>query len=556
MKQSNHYRVKQLVLQGYLNGKPRDRIALDVGVSDGKVSGIIKEWTAEIGITSIEAVREFAVTMRKSGITFRQCTEGYGIHQLLKNLGIGGVPNDENGEGHDANGEIISFMEGIFMACKDLAIMPSKVLSWIRDLLDCHNNLPSFDTGIPFVSRVSRNIAQTIEEKRLLQEGKQYLLREICDLESKRDNAQANLNKKLQKEKEAMAYIKWYHEIKKVLSDTYGIGIGETKDLAKLMHDFKHHGYDASAIIWEYNSALSIRQEIMDNERKIREIHERGTVLNNLALFYKSQMDMHRQAWHTFMELEAMGFGLNELQQLRNTISETAEANNIPCDMAVRKFLNDVEGQYNRKLGFEGKVSERSRELAHLKKEIDNKWLMLQLNPITGKALNTLFQNGLSEQDIVGINHMVQNFKNSGSGSTCPNETYSDIQGSRCSKDHENKGSEPWRVLEDELIKYGCFELSIKEQSEKLYRIKQEIQESDRQKEGAMAHCQLAISLANIINYKISYLNGLMYRHLNECPHNKIKAPSPLTPPMLVLVVYNSKSGNREKEGEEGEKQN
>ncbi len=60
--------VKTLVIQGYLNGKTRDQIATDVGISGGKVSGIIKDWTAEIGKPNVESMRDFATMLNKSGI--------------------------------------------------------------------------------------------------------------------------------------------------------------------------------------------------------------------------------------------------------------------------------------------------------------------------------------------------------------------------------------------------------------------------------------------------------------------------------------------------------
>jgi hypothetical protein len=44
--------------------------------------------------------------------------------------------------------------------------------------------------------------------------------------------------------------------------------ISKTKELTKLMHDFKYHGFNAPAIINEYNHGLSLRLEVADNERK------------------------------------------------------------------------------------------------------------------------------------------------------------------------------------------------------------------------------------------------------------------------------------------------
>ncbi len=79
------------------------------------------------------------------------------------------------------------------------------------------------------------------------------------------------------------------------------------------------------------------------------------------------------------------------------------------------------------------------------------------------------------------------------------------------------------------------------------------------QKQEILAYCHLAITLSNIINYKISHLKGRMYQYQNKYPRDKVKMFSPLSSPILILVfVYDNKLDNKEKgEGEgEGDKQN
>lgn len=64
-----------------------------------------------------------------------------------------------------------------------------------------------------------------------------------------------------------------------------------------------------------------------------------------------------------------MGFGLEELKLLWNTINEIAVANNIPLDEAPQKFVKDIEKQYDNKLGFESLVENLKAELNTLTQE-------------------------------------------------------------------------------------------------------------------------------------------------------------------------------------------
>jgi hypothetical protein len=102
-----------------------------------------------------------------------------------------------------------------------------------------------------------------------------------------------------------------------------------------------------------------------------------------------------------------MGFGLKELGQLWLTISEIAKANIIPAEQAVSKFLKDVEEQYRDKLGFEDKVNEKRNEILQLNNQVNYDRLILQFAPFIGTALLNHYKNGVSEQEIVGINQLI-----------------------------------------------------------------------------------------------------------------------------------------------------
>ena len=65
-----------------------------------------------------------------------------------------------------------------------------------------------------------------------------------------------------------------------------------------------------------------------------------------------------------------MNLGLKELKLLMSTITEIAQANNIAHDKAVSKFFRDIEEQYDKKLGFENKISEKILEVGDINNNI------------------------------------------------------------------------------------------------------------------------------------------------------------------------------------------
>jgi hypothetical protein len=119
------------------------------------------------------------------------------------------------------------------------------------------------------------------------------------------------------------------------------------------------------------------------------------------------QLNQHKQSIDIQHQLEIMGFGFKEIKQLWNTILEITEANKVPYKEAVSKFLGDVDEQYDNKLGFESKVQEKKNEILNLKNQLNVDRLVLQLIPYIVPSLQNLFQKGVTEEDIINMNHLV-----------------------------------------------------------------------------------------------------------------------------------------------------
>ena len=80
--------LKEGIIKEWLSGKNRDNIAIENGLSSGTVSNVVREWKEEIGSLSADQLREFAVTLRKSGMTPLQCGRGFRILNILHDLGF------------------------------------------------------------------------------------------------------------------------------------------------------------------------------------------------------------------------------------------------------------------------------------------------------------------------------------------------------------------------------------------------------------------------------------------------------------------------------------
>jgi hypothetical protein len=137
--------LESCVIRDYLNGKTRKQISEDNNTSTGNVSNITNEWKRRIGKPEAEEIRELVSLVRKSGLSVKQCADGYRTMQLMKISGI----IDDNDNDKDNSEEFVAFVKDVYLNCKNADIPPAILVKWIRDLFDCfsvgnYNNNNSF----------------------------------------------------------------------------------------------------------------------------------------------------------------------------------------------------------------------------------------------------------------------------------------------------------------------------------------------------------------------------------------------------------------------------
>ena len=208
--------------------------------------------------------------------------------------------------------------------------------------------------------------------------------------------------------------MEWYDFLKQNLADNHDMNLdNEIVAFSSMIRDFKKYNYNFLDVINEYKQIRSLRHErdriqndINLNTPIQQGLHEQIDSLN-------SQLDVSRQTMKIYGELIAMGFDLKKLKQLYYTIVEISLANNMPVQDAVVKFLNDIEDQYDSKLGFENKIKELRAKMDELKNEIPEYRSNLQIQSLVAPSLLYLPNNGVTNEDIINMSQLVGSFQNS-----------------------------------------------------------------------------------------------------------------------------------------------
>src|SRR6266705_4121917 len=79
--------VKKHVINQYLSGDSRDRIAADNGIGAGTVSNIIGEWKKGVEDSDYDSVRELAVYSKKEGFGLIDIASYIRLNKYIQKLG-------------------------------------------------------------------------------------------------------------------------------------------------------------------------------------------------------------------------------------------------------------------------------------------------------------------------------------------------------------------------------------------------------------------------------------------------------------------------------------
>ena len=203
-------------------------------------------------------------------------------------------------------------------------------------------------------------------------------------------------------------------------------------------------------------------------------------------------MNTHNQTISIHKDLESMGFGLKELTFLYDTITEIAFENDIPVGKAIKKFLSDVEEQYNRKLGFEERLQNLKSEINGLRKERTQLRTEILLNPMIGPKLIKLTQIGASDQTIINIAKLFEKYGVSGEDNT------------------------DGQMLLSDLNKYDGLKAALIALTKKVEALRKDVSFLETQKRDLEKDNKMILSSFTYLRRTIDFLEGTLFSMRNE----------------------------------------
>lgn len=229
--------VKAAVIRDRESGKPRDTIARDNSVSAGAVSYIIEEWGSSLAEGDANALREFGIMLRKSGITASQCALGFRLASIMKDVGI-----DQDNFGH--------FISETYNQCGEIGLQPKHIAYNTKQILDLAGPMP--------LSQIPDYMQEKTTEKRKLEE-------DISKIAQEQLQAKATLEGALHKKNSTLVQLEQFSELKVEL-DKLHIPVEDIPRTVALIQGLRRNGYNVDTLAllvsnWEASGAMQAELE-------------------------------------------------------------------------------------------------------------------------------------------------------------------------------------------------------------------------------------------------------------------------------------------------------
>jgi uncharacterized protein (UPF0335 family) len=291
--------VRRRVIEQWINGFPRDKIASDLQIGTGTVSNIISEFKIGLESSEFDSIRQLALEIRKQGLNWSELASHFKLYNYIKS----GASEEK----------VESFITNISTG----DVPPDKVIELVYQLYEI-----SKMESIP-LDQLPSYIERKIEEKKKIDDE---IKEADATLQSKNVNIQA-INEHLALTEKLKGH---------------GLSTQDIDKLLKIVANAARYGFDGNRI-------ASKLYDIQDLERKERGLKIKCKELSKQVAKYEDMVPLTE-------EIAAWGIGIAELLALKVGINQAAKHYDLPPLAATLQLIEDIK-KYNKINGLNDKLS-------------------------------------------------------------------------------------------------------------------------------------------------------------------------------------------------------
>jgi cell division septum initiation protein DivIVA len=336
--------VKRRVIQQWLSGEARAKIAIDNNVGEGTVSSIISYFKLGLDDAEFDSARELALEVRKQGLTLSELSSRVRLYNFIKSSGA-------------SEDQIEAFIANVISS----DVSPENIVQYVNQLFAV-----SREQSVP-LDQVPNYIEQKLEEKQKI------------------DDQIKEADATLQSKNVSIETINEHIQLNEELSK-YRLSTEDIHRLVNLLLAAKEYRYSPGKIVAKLRSIKGL-------ENKENKLKNSCDVLSKQADKYKGIIPLANIIWD-------LRISKNELISFKIAVNEAAELFGFPRSTAAVYVLNNLR-EYNKK----GQLKKELSSL-YLQKYAVNEFCSRHSQVII--ALANLQTHGITEEQIMSVNNFME----------------------------------------------------------------------------------------------------------------------------------------------------
>ncbi|HKO41102.1 MAG TPA: hypothetical protein VJU85_07550, partial [Nitrososphaeraceae archaeon] len=379
--------IKSVVIDAWLMGKTRDKIASEFNVSTGTVSNIIEQWENMIGVYDATNLRELRLALKKAGTTPSKCVDAVRITNILNQLGI-----DKD--------HFFDFVNKLYSGSRKERVEPAKIIRVVKAL----NAFPEINS----LNDIPQYINKKWQEKIKLDEEINYKKHEIekldLEIDRKRKDIQdlkddlESARKEMQNEKkDFLLFTDAKDELKK-----NDIDIHVLEPLIHVIKILQEMNFRPLTILSEFSDIKAYRDLVENKEMEIKERESHIQDLKIISDNYEKEIASNETMVLSIKQLENLGFDASDINNLGMTLSELSRKYGLNKNEIKTRFFRCMSYYFNDLLPLQQDIWKKRNEVSILDSEISSRRKIIEESqPIVFSILQNLVNAGLNEYNIL-----------------------------------------------------------------------------------------------------------------------------------------------------------
>ena len=421
---------KLSVIEDWLDGATREDIAKKHSIGSGTVYNYVHEWSNSIGFEKATVLRELAIQLRKNGLTVSDCTKGFRMVTIFKKYGI---KEDE------AADRVTYFLKEIYLKCQEVNLTPQQVFLYIYDIINFSKEIS--------ISQIPQFLKDKKKEKERLEASIQKLSQKINEFEDTQKEKEQEIQRLSKIANKLTSHYRLFTTVKYKLGQ-YGISIENLDQFVNCVVGIAKENYNVTNVLEKMRDYDNLVYYIQYYSKEVETKKDQLNQLNHDINYSKGALDSYRIKLEVIEELERMGFGINELRMLNDTLMEIGRENNTnnkPFEQIKKEFFNDLKN-YEEVLRSRNERDRLQSEIKNLELQLIHEKEKYNAYPKVIQSIQKLSNTGINENDIIKLENIIS------------------MTSIRL---YKNKSSIYKQNLMDDLQKYGNLKLAVKNLEDK-----------------------------------------------------------------------------------------